>query len=214
MGISMGEDDLRGYNCMGDSVDEDRWLEFNNLHVVGSCNGLVCVSPVDAEFVVTNPSTREQMKLPTPPHPPCFMKKKRTLFHVLTLKSNSWKIIGQVKYVFVNGISGILCGGALHWFMSDENKKVIISLDLSTEEFKEIPQPADEEYECDVEDEYKLVFIFFMVCGQLRNLFCNLSSSFSEHQVWVATTSYRFEDQTVWLCGERAATPMSLFKTS
>ncbi|KAI3794146.1 hypothetical protein L1987_36774 [Smallanthus sonchifolius] len=126
MGISMGEDDLYGYNSIGNSVDEDRWLAFNNLHVVGSCNGLVCVSPRDAVFIVTNPSTSEhQMKLPMPPHPP-------------------------LKYVYVNGISGILCGGALHWFMSDDVKKVIIYLDLSTEEFKEIPQSADEEYECTV----------------------------------------------------------------
>ncbi|KAJ0537906.1 putative F-box domain-containing protein [Helianthus annuus] len=83
-----------------------------------------------------------------------FMKRKRTgskvtVFHVLTLKSNTWKFIGQVKYWrFCGGVSGILCGGALHWIMTckkkNEEKKtmdVIISLDLSTEEFKEIPLP-------------------------------------------------------------------------
>lgn len=67
------------------------------------------------------------------------------LFHVLTLKSNTWKFIGQVKYEMkFEGRIGILCGGALHWMMTLSNnkkKEVIISLDLSTEEFKEIPLP-------------------------------------------------------------------------
>ncbi|KAI3799069.1 hypothetical protein L1987_34359 [Smallanthus sonchifolius] len=46
---------------------KDRYGD-NLLHVVGSCNGLVCVSPKDAELVVTNPSTREHKKLQTPPY--------------------------------------------------------------------------------------------------------------------------------------------------
>nr|GEX35757.1 F-box protein CPR1-like [Tanacetum cinerariifolium] len=42
---------------------------------------------------------------------------------------------------------GTLCNGALHWFMYDQNeKKVILSFNLSKEEFKEIPQPDDAFY--------------------------------------------------------------------
>lgn len=38
------------------------------------------------------------------------------------------------------GKSGILCGDALHWFMTDKSEKVvIISMDLCTQEFNEIP---------------------------------------------------------------------------
>ncbi|XP_076942590.1 F-box/kelch-repeat protein At3g06240-like [Bidens hawaiensis] len=154
----------------------------NETRIVGSCNGLVCVSPRDVEFVITNPSTREEKKLPTPP----FMHKRlrirdkvecwgfgydssadeykvivgfknnyETVFHVFTLKSNTWKVIEQVKYkiyvdVFYSYVntSGILCGGALHWIITHQNMKVIISLDLSTEEFKEIPVPLDLLYDC------------------------------------------------------------------
>ncbi|KAL8193382.1 hypothetical protein R6Q57_026517 [Mikania cordata] len=76
--------------------------------------------------------------------------KFRTRFHVLTLKSNIWKVVGEVEYRNIEGKSGVLCGGALHWFMIGENKKkVIVSLDLSTYELKEIPQPnAHLLYEC------------------------------------------------------------------
>ncbi|MFS8011005.1 putative F-box domain-containing protein [Helianthus anomalus] len=65
---------------------------------------------------------------------------------------NGVKVIGEVKYRCIDGFNGVLCGGALHWFMSDKYKRVILSLDLSTQEFKEIPQPADEEYVNDVDD--------------------------------------------------------------
>ncbi|KAI7726133.1 hypothetical protein M8C21_031013 [Ambrosia artemisiifolia] len=190
MGISTDEDDLWGYNYKGMTMDEDDWLSHDYLHVVGSCNGLVCVCPHDVVFVVTNPSIREQRKLPTPPYPrdmdehvirseSCwgfgydsstddykviagFAKSKtwdsklRMFFYVLTLKSNTWIFIGKVKYKYADGVSGILCGGALHWFFIDDNKKVIMSLNLSTEEFKEIPQPVDEEYDCNPFDDYKL----------------------------------------------------------
>lgn len=176
------EDDVFGYTFIGGTGNDHSRLEFNCLCVVGSCNGLVCVCPKYLEFVVTNPSTREHKKLPTPPyhHFPLyphltenrlmsliraeacwgfgydssiddykvivgFLKKKRMLFHVLTLKSNTWKFMGHIKY-YNSSVSGVLCGGALHWFMIRKDKKVIVSLDLSTEEFKEIPQPADVEY--------------------------------------------------------------------
>ncbi|XP_035835069.1 F-box/kelch-repeat protein At3g23880-like isoform X2 [Helianthus annuus] len=160
--------------CLRGIRGEDSWFLLDYIHIVGSCNGLLCVSPIGVKFVVINPSTREHKKLPTPPFQPhvhklamtrevaCwgfgydsssddykviagFMKKfdsKRTSFLVLTLKSNTWKVIGQVKYSIYEGRSGVFYGGALHWFMTHKNlKKVIISLDLSTEEFKEIPMP-------------------------------------------------------------------------
>ncbi|XP_076955464.1 F-box protein CPR1-like [Bidens hawaiensis] len=137
------------------------------------------------KFVVTNPLTREINRLPTPPYglyggervhcvvcwgfgydsciddykvvlgfmDPCNDENAR--FHVLTLKSNTWKIIGDKRlckhaYAGLSGLEGVLCGGALHWFVSNEWRKnrVIISFDLSTEKFREIPRPTHEEYEC------------------------------------------------------------------
>ncbi|XP_076912569.1 F-box/kelch-repeat protein At3g06240-like [Bidens hawaiensis] len=73
---------------------------------------------------------------------------KRTTFHVLTLKSNAWKVIGELEYQYIYVRKGILCDGVLYWFITNENYKerIIISLDLSTEELKEIPQPDDADY--------------------------------------------------------------------
>lgn len=67
---------------------------------------------------------------------------------MLSLKSNVWKVIREVNYSFTNRF-GILCNGAIHWFMNDQdNKKVILSFDLSEEEYKEILQPDDTRYQC------------------------------------------------------------------
>ncbi|XP_071725161.1 F-box/kelch-repeat protein At3g06240-like [Rutidosis leptorrhynchoides] len=66
-----------------------------------------------------------------------------TCFHVLSLKSNVWKHVGEVNYCHFSSI-GVLCNGALHWLMLDINENmVIISFDLSENKFNEIPQPDD-----------------------------------------------------------------------
>ncbi|KAJ0606180.1 putative F-box associated interaction domain-containing protein [Helianthus annuus] len=47
-------------------------------------------------------------------------------------------------YTFMTA-DGVFCNGALHWIVRDQNsKRVIISYDLSKEQFKEIPQPEGE----------------------------------------------------------------------
>ncbi|XP_076893333.1 F-box protein CPR1-like [Bidens hawaiensis] len=116
--------------CHSKYMPKDRWVRWNEIIViVGSCNGLVCFSPRDVELVVTNPLTREQKKLPTPPYrlnmdgismirvlvcwgfgyDSCADDYKVivgfrntfdinwTTFFVLTLKSNTWKVIGEIR---------------------------------------------------------------------------------------------------------------------
>ncbi|GJS98993.1 F-box/kelch-repeat protein-like protein isoform X1 [Tanacetum coccineum] len=156
----------------------DNWYINGPWHIIGSSNGLVCVSPEDAQVLVTNPLTREVKKLQPDPQFSddvvinrdllCWgfghdsstddykvvagikVHKVGTLFHVLSLKSNIWEPISLVKYKFIAGDSrfGILWNGALHWFMKDYNTKkmVILSFDLSREEFNECPQPDDSRY--------------------------------------------------------------------
>ncbi|GJZ52778.1 F-box/kelch-repeat protein-like protein isoform X1 [Tanacetum coccineum] len=51
----------------------DRW------HIVGSSNGLVCVTPVEDQVLVTNPSTREVRKLPPAPRIPNFVMDRQYL---------------------------------------------------------------------------------------------------------------------------------------
>ncbi|KAJ0617160.1 putative F-box associated interaction domain-containing protein [Helianthus annuus] len=55
----------------------------------------------------------------------------RTCVRVLRLKSNVWRVIPEVEYTFITKV-GILCNGALHWLIrDDENKKrfIIISFE-------------------------------------------------------------------------------------
>nr|XP_043624849.1 F-box/kelch-repeat protein At3g06240-like [Erigeron canadensis] len=76
-------------------------------------------------------------------------------FHMFSVKSNVWKFVGEIECSSIRMVSfnhenntcGILCNGALHWFVLDQHKNpVILSFDLSTEEFKELPQPDDANY--------------------------------------------------------------------
>ncbi|KAJ0806745.1 putative F-box domain, galactose oxidase/kelch, beta-propeller, F-box associated interaction [Helianthus annuus] len=134
--------------------------------LVGSSNGLVCIISYlrIGEVLVGNPLTRELRQLPlsTIDSPSCRgfgydsstddytvlvgakNGKNRTCVQVLSLKSNEWKVIGEVMYTFMTA-DGVFCNGALHWIVRDQNsKRVIISYDLSKEQFKEIPQPEGE----------------------------------------------------------------------
>ncbi|KAJ0617180.1 putative F-box domain, galactose oxidase/kelch, beta-propeller, F-box associated interaction [Helianthus annuus] len=140
--------------------------------LVGSCNGLVCIfSYLTWTILVGNPMTREVRRLNLPSfllfrslcwgfghdlseddYTVVVADKKgenQTCFYLLSLKSNVWRVIGEVKYRLLTK-AGILCNGALHWLVGDnENtKKLIICYDLSKEEFKEIPLlPDDARYE-------------------------------------------------------------------
>jgi F-box interacting protein len=158
----------------GKVLSDEEYYNHGGWCIVGSCNGLVCFSTslVDTQVVVTNPLTREVRKLQTVPRIPKFLMRctlcwgfgydsftddykvvmgtglandAGTLFRVLTLKSNLWKVTKQVKYGVYNPL-GIFWNGVLHWFMKDHDRKVILSFDLSREEFKVIPQPDDSRY--------------------------------------------------------------------
>ncbi|GKD36793.1 F-box protein CPR1-like protein, partial [Tanacetum coccineum] len=161
-----------------DKISNESFYEYNQWKLVGSSNGLVCFSRIrkDALTVINNPWTREVTKLPMAPSLPAELNGMLTmsfgydsytddykvvmaiqkglhesLIQVLSLKSNTWKLIGQFKYLFRHRLPGILCNGALHWFVYDySNKKtnrVILSFDLSREEFTAFPEPNDKRYE-------------------------------------------------------------------
>lgn len=112
--------------------------------LVGSSNGLVCISCFDSEILVANPSTREVKKLKNPQiHEPtalCFgfgydsliddykvvlgLRTKgahNTRFLTLKLKTNVWEFIGELKYTYVINTVGTLCNGTLHWLILDRN---------------------------------------------------------------------------------------------
>ncbi|KAJ0727402.1 putative F-box domain-containing protein [Helianthus annuus] len=151
---------------------DDNFFGLNDRHLIGSSNGLVCVSPSPAKILVVNPSTREVKKVTKHQIPETdslcwgfgydsstddyklvlgFKKdENHTCFQVFSLRSNAWKVTGEINYVFSSRV-GILCKGALHWLAyaydtSSEKKNVILSFHFSEEKFLEVPMPDDVKY--------------------------------------------------------------------
>ncbi|XP_076923755.1 F-box/kelch-repeat protein At3g06240-like, partial [Bidens hawaiensis] len=142
----------------------------NDRHLLGSSNGLVCVSPSPNEILVLNPSTREVKKIIKPQIPVTdslcsgfgYDSKNddykiilgvgngecRTCFQVFSLRSDIWKVITEIDYVFTSR-AGMLCEGALHWLAYDtstKKKNAILSFHFSDEKFLEVPTPDDVTY--------------------------------------------------------------------
>ncbi|KAI3716468.1 hypothetical protein L1987_67373 [Smallanthus sonchifolius] len=163
--------------CSNELSHRRIFLEHNDggFRLVGSCNGLVCISTFSSKVIlgkykllVGNPLTREEKQLKLPAWIGlvlcwgfgydssrddykviigCQKGRNQTCVQVLSLKSNVWRVIGYVNYKFISKV-GILCNGALHWIVKDQKKKkLIISYDLCEDEFKEIPQPDNAGYD-------------------------------------------------------------------
>lgn len=147
----------------------------NYPDLCGSSNGLVCVlSPSRNEPLIINLSTREVRKLKSAQIPErgpwCsgfgydsstddykavlgFQDGfNSTCFKVFSFRSNIWKVVGEVNYLFVRCM-GVFCEGALHWVASDKDlkKNIILSFHLSEEKFMEVPAPEGVSYQwnCD-----------------------------------------------------------------
>ncbi|MFS7916328.1 putative F-box domain-containing protein [Helianthus anomalus] len=151
-------------------------VNFHPYHHVGSSNGLICLASsslyADVKFSVANPLTREVTQLRDSPWKGFLLclcwgfgydssiddykvivgvegATHKTCFKVLSLKSNVWRLVGVVKYSFITKV-GLLCNGALHWIVRDENtedmKNLIICYDLCKQEFLEIPLPEGASY--------------------------------------------------------------------
>ncbi|GJV83583.1 hypothetical protein Tco_1523481 [Tanacetum coccineum] len=165
----------------GTDLKMAKLLSLKLYKVVGSSNGRVCFSHIrlDALTVLFNPWTTEVTKLPMAPLLPAkvsglltlnfdydsytndykvviAIKKSwyESLVQVLSLKSNTWKLIGQFDYLFCHNKPGILCNGALHWYVFDyhfnagtTSKKVTLSFNLSWEKFLVFLEPNDKRYD-------------------------------------------------------------------
>ncbi|GJZ73221.1 F-box protein CPR1-like protein [Tanacetum coccineum] len=99
-----------------------RFKEIPFCYLVGSSNGLICICTSDAKIIVDNPCTRQVKELPHDLGSLCWsiccgfgydsssddykvvvgfrigVEYDRTFFQVFSLKSNDWKIVGEVKY--------------------------------------------------------------------------------------------------------------------
>ncbi|XP_076945330.1 F-box protein CPR1-like [Bidens hawaiensis] len=153
-----------GHRRVSLSIDSD------SFNLVGSSNGLVCMKYFRNKLIVGNPLTRELRQLAYPTYisesSRCWgfgydsssddykvilgvltSVNRRTSFWLLSLTSNAWRDIGVENYGLFDSRVGVLYNGALHWIACDHhNNRLIVSFDLSKEEFKEIHLPNDTIY--------------------------------------------------------------------
>ncbi|KAL6286022.1 hypothetical protein ACE6H2_010412 [Prunus campanulata] len=135
--------------------------------IFGYCNGLVCIHDGEG-FLLWNPSIHKFKRIPSSPssihghedsyggfgydsvnddyklvsflqfHPPYEV-------HVYSLKSDAWKIIQAFcPEDFVLHSNGVFLKGALHWLVhheTDDERMIILTLDLSSEDFSKFPVP-------------------------------------------------------------------------
>lgn len=140
------------------------------FYIEGSCHGLVSLRAGDLRrFFLYNPTTRELRKLPKSPRAPghhlelFFGFGYDTLrddykvvlgtggigsmptVDVFSLKSDSWRSIGECKYDFLRR-DGKYSDGFLHWLNMDMDDNVYktVSFDIAEEEFHEalFPLPS------------------------------------------------------------------------
>ena len=155
----------------------------SSFEVVGSCNGLLCVShyQLDDPVLIHNPLTRDYKKLPDKGEEHSKGKIHRCVFgfgfdpktmaykvlkivhyagsssetpdmnrkpdvFVVTLGSDEWRSKGQTNYELTGSSSEAFVNGKFHWlthrdFLEAGKCQDIISFDLSTETFQELPRP-------------------------------------------------------------------------
>lgn len=165
--LAISPDRLQSLHCLTRCITE---LNFNfpfesrpNV-IIGSCNGLVCMSLHGCkDFFIYNPSTRAHKKLPDPDislgspylygfgYDSCTDDYKvlavsclRVLLKVFSMKAFSWRDVHynlgvKLFYGTESPPKGCLFNGALHWLVSGfhfgSQDPVIIAFDLAKEKF-------------------------------------------------------------------------------
>lgn len=71
----------------------------------------------------------------------CRPREKEKTLSVYSSKSDCWRLVGHFPYSNVSGTEGEFANGAIHWMSGTEKGKVIVSLDIITEEYQEILLP-------------------------------------------------------------------------
>ncbi|KAE8710272.1 hypothetical protein F3Y22_tig00110325pilonHSYRG00107 [Hibiscus syriacus] len=104
------------------------------MHLVDSCDGLLCLHDTSRTVFICNPFTRVYVKLRKPVKCP-------TVVQILTIGTPFWRNLGTVPYHFYPSRSKTFVNGRFHW-LSRPNKytkaSLLISFDLETEQFQEV----------------------------------------------------------------------------
>ncbi|GMY31644.1 F-box/kelch-repeat protein At3g06240-like [Fagus crenata] len=143
------------------------------VHIIGSCNGLVCILPQPDTFFAFNPATHESVQISAPPtrlldpsnvhsygfgYVPSIDDYKLVKaaqgkpIAVFSLRTGAWKLGERFNYVrhadyFLSIVPGTLVNDALHWTfkVSNGGACVVAAFDLVNDKFRDfpVPEPAD-----------------------------------------------------------------------
>ncbi|RAL54472.1 hypothetical protein DM860_001600 [Cuscuta australis] len=153
-------------------VDYPLSSPYNSVWVVGSCNGLVCIAIEEKDLFIWNPATRKIKNLPDAGvelkagfyfiygfgydelNDDYKVVGIFSIFHSsgscetevmsYSLRSDSWRIIGDCKGGVLLNAAGKYVNGKIHWAMCPDGvtgSLEIVSLDLSKEVFGKVGQP-------------------------------------------------------------------------
>ncbi|GMJ08343.1 hypothetical protein like AT3G06240 [Hibiscus trionum] len=174
-------------------------IERNWVDILGSCNGLVCISPYEDTLYLFNPSTRESRRIPdTPSGLPAngycvfgfgfdFVNDDYKVVRlgcgtvsVYSLRTDSWRMVCHFPYYDNVRKSGVLLNGAIHWMTcygdGADLKCVVAAFSLEKEVFLEMLAPNIVKYS------------FEFVLGVLNGCLCVLHNHHQMHDdFWVMT---------------------------
>ncbi|KAG5548152.1 hypothetical protein RHGRI_013749 [Rhododendron griersonianum] len=189
------------FDSLDNAVELDHMLKSKPLgtQVLGSCNGLICLSHGLDDIAIWNPSTRKCRQLPrakidyfefghvsygfgsdaiTDDYK--VVKIFESKVQVCSMRLSSWKRIQDFPYYMRYGRGyGVLVGSALHWVVTrepdlDNTANLIGAFDLSVEEFWLVPLP-------DYSDK-----TFHVNLGVLDGCLCLTATSYgARSDVWV-----------------------------
>ncbi|KAL4271403.1 hypothetical protein GQ457_13G015140 [Hibiscus cannabinus] len=175
-------------------VNQRNWVD-----ILGSCNGLVCISPDEDTLYLFNPSTRESKRIPDPPSSFApdglsvngfgydfvnddykVVKVGCGNVFVYSLRRDSWRIVCSFPYDDNVYEPGVHLNGAVHWMASygdgADYRCVVAAFSLEEEVISDLPAP-------DIVDTS-----FEFVAGVLNGCLCVLHSRNQMHNdFWVMT---------------------------
>ncbi|KAJ4839522.1 hypothetical protein Tsubulata_019024 [Turnera subulata] len=188
-----------------DVLPSTNWFE-----ILGSCNGLVCIGMDEGTFFLFNPTTRKFKRIPTTeeslPGSPLgsvvgnahgfgfdsvsddykLVRIDVDVILVYSLRTDSWRVVGNFPYEHYLIDSGVFLNGAIHWVVSIEEeergKSVVIVFDLADEIFREMPAPDDADMGSDI------------VMGILNGCLCILHCRNNMHDYFWMMRDYGMDD--------------------
>ncbi|KAL2530263.1 F-box/kelch-repeat protein [Forsythia ovata] len=175
----------------------------NSLWMIGSINGLICLSVRPSEIFLWNPSIRKSKKLP----PSGFTYGQFSFIStygfgydkvnddykvvetygftndscmyiadvkIYSLRSNSWKQIEGWPGAYVAGSNTVFVDGSFHWPGRSKRPWFITSLNLATEMYHEVPLPR-----------YNVDALSELMVGVLRGCLCLFCNYTTHLDVWM-----------------------------